>query len=148
MENKKIKQNYEKIRSFTPEKQHGVTKSCIDILEIMNIQQQLHDYQGCNDLNQSDLDELAAADKHIEKIFRSPTLETVKMVERIIKDNSGEFKKTQIWEKLPRKIMWPTYLTILDYLKDLNKIIIGEDGIITYIWNPILLKKVLHRKHY
>ena len=87
-------------------------------------------------------------DKYAKKIFRSPTLETVKMVERTIKDNSGEFKKTQIWERLPRKIMWPTYLTILDYLEDINKIIIRDDGIITYIWNTMLLKKVLHRKHY
>ncbi len=47
-------------------------------------------------------------DKQGVRIFRSPTLETVKMVESMIKDNSGEFKKTQIWEKLPRKIMWPT----------------------------------------
>lgn len=86
--------------------------------------------------------------KKIETLFRSPTLETVKMVEKTIKDNSGEFKKTQIWEKLPRKIMWPTYLTILNYLEEINKIIIGEDGIITYIWNPDLLKKVLNRKYY
>jgi len=86
--------------------------------------------------------------RRIENLFRSPTLETVKMVEKTIKDNSGEFKKTQIWEKLPRKIMWPTYLTILNYLEEINKIIIGEDGIITYIWNPDLLKKVLNRKYY
>ena len=58
---------------------------------------------------------------NMEKIFRSPTLETVKMVEVTIKDNSGEFKKTQIWERLPRKIMWPTYLIILDYLEGENK---------------------------
>ena len=83
-----------------------------------------------------------------ERIFRSPTLETIKMVEEAIKENSGEFKKTQIWEKLPRKIMWPTYQVILNYLEEINKIIIGDEGIITYIWNPALLKKVLHRKRY
>jgi len=86
--------------------------------------------------------------KTMEKIFRSPTLETVNMVERTIKENSGEFKKTQIWEKLPKKIMWPTYLTILNYLEEINKIIINKDGTITYIWNPLLLKKILHRKRY
>jgi len=87
-------------------------------------------------------------DKHVGKIFRSPTLETVRMVERTIKDNSAEFKKTQIWEELPRKIMWSTYLTILDYLEEINKIIINDEGVIIYIWNPVLLKKVLHRKRY
>ncbi len=86
--------------------------------------------------------------KNVERIFRSPTLETVKMVEMTIKKNSGEFKKTQIWEKLPRKIMWPTYLIVLDYLENINKIITDNEGIITYIWNPTLLKKLLHRKRY
>lgn len=87
-------------------------------------------------------------EKRVVKLFRSPTLETVYMVEQTIKSNSGEFKKTQIWEKLPRKIMWPTYLVILQYLEDINKIITGEDGVITYIWNPVLLKRVLSRKRY
>jgi hypothetical protein len=92
--------------------------------------------------------QLIEGNKKIVRMFRSPTLETVNIVEKTIKENSGEFKKTQIWEKLPKKIMWPTYSTILDYLEEINKIIINEDGIITYIWNPELLKKVLHRKRY
>jgi len=84
----------------------------------------------------------------IVKLFRSPTLETVRMVELTIKKCSGEFKKTQIWEKLPRKIMWPTYFIILNYLEEINKIITSEDGTITYIWNPQLAKKVKSRKSY
>ena len=86
--------------------------------------------------------------KKVLKLFRSPTLETVKMVEMTIKKYSGEFKKTQIWEKLPRKVMWPTYLVILDYLEETNKIIIGDKGVITYIWNPELIKRYLTRKSY
>jgi len=82
------------------------------------------------------------------KLFRSPTLETVKMVEATIKEFSGTYKKTQLWEKLPKKIMWPTYLTILNYLEDINKIITADNGIITYIWNPKLIKKYLTRKTY
>ena len=92
--------------------------------------------------------QLSKRENQVTRMFRSPTLETVEMVEKTIKENSGEFKKTQIWEKLPRKIMWPTYLTILNYLEENNKIITGEEGTITYIWNPELLKKVLNRKHY
>lgn len=87
-------------------------------------------------------------EKHITKMFRSPTLETVKMVERIIDKNSGEYNKTQLWEKLPRKVMWSTYVTILDYLEEINKIIISNKGIITYIWNPALAKKIRDRKSY
>lgn len=78
--------------------------------------------------------------------LRSPTLETIKMVEEIIDENSGEFNKTQLWSKLPRKIMWPTYLTILNYLEEINKIIISNNGIITYIWNPELAKRYLKKE--
>lgn len=86
--------------------------------------------------------------QQLQLLFRSPTLETIKMVERTIKKYSGEFRKTQIWEKLPKKVMWPTYLTILDYLGEINKIIISDDGIINYIWNPKLAKKLFLRKSY
>ena len=86
--------------------------------------------------------------KRIERLFRSPTLETVRMVEKTIEKYSGEFKKTQIWEKLPRKVMWSTYLVILDYLEEKNHIIISDDGVITYIWNPNLASKIRSRKSY
>ena len=84
------------------------------------------------------------------RLFRSPTLETVKMVERTIKEFNSEFKKTAIWEKLPRKVQWQTYLTILDYLQETNKIIIADNGIIVYIWDPEGAKKYLENKslHY
>src|SRR3989344_9133723 len=47
---------------------------------------------------------------------RWQTLETVLMVEKTINDHSGEFNRTQLWKKLPKKVMWQTYLIILDYL--------------------------------
>lgn len=82
------------------------------------------------------------------RLPRSPTLETVKMVEKTVDEYSGEFKKTQLWEKLPRKIMWSTYLAILNYLEEINKIIISDNGIISYIWNPELAKKIRFSKSY
>ena len=86
--------------------------------------------------------------KKTARLFRSPTLETVNMVENTIKEFSGEFKKTQLWEKLPKKVMWPTYLLILNYLEEINKIITSDNGIITYIWNPELAKIARLRKSY
>ena len=80
--------------------------------------------------------------------LRSPTLETVKMVELTIDEHSGEFNKTQIWEKLPKKIMWPTYTTIVNYLEEINKIIISDNGVITWIWDPEFAEKMRHRKSY
>ena len=87
------------------------------------------------------------SEDHEVRMFRSPTLETVKMVEKTIDKYSGEFKKTQLWQKLPRKVMWPTYLVILDYLEEINRIVISANGIITYIWNPELAKQYLAKKH-
>ena len=86
--------------------------------------------------------------RKVIKFFRSPTLDTVNMVEKTIAMYSGEFKKTQIWEKLTRKVMWSTFLIILNYLKEINKIAISDEGIITYIWNPGLANKVKYRKSY
>ena len=78
---------------------------------------------------------------------RSPTLETVLMVEKFIEENSGEFNRTGIWKKLPKKVMWQTYLVVLDYLEDINKIGIARNGIIIYLWNPKLAKKYMSMKN-
>lgn len=77
---------------------------------------------------------------------RSPTLETVLMVEKIIEKYSGEFNKTELWKKLPRKVMWQTYIIILDYLQSINKIAIDSEGKIGYIWSPKVAKRFLKRK--
>jgi len=77
------------------------------------------------------------------KLMYNPTLETVLMVEETIKKFSGEFTLTQIWKKLPRKVMYQTYKIVIEYLVESNKIIIEKDGKITWIWNPNLIKRVL-----
>lgn len=77
---------------------------------------------------------------------RSPTLETVLMIERFIEANSGEFNRTEIWKKLPKKVMWQTYLIVLDYLQSINKIGIDRNGVIGYIWSPDVAKRFAKRK--
>ena len=74
---------------------------------------------------------------NIEKIItRSPRLETVIMVEKFIKKYSGEFKKTELFNKLPKKMMWGTFNVVLSYLWDNNKIGIDKEGFVVYIWSP------------
>jgi hypothetical protein len=86
---------------------------------------------------------------NIDKIItRSPRLETVIMVEKFIKEHSGEFKKTELFNKLPKKVMWGTFNVILQYLWDSNKIGIDRKGIVVYIWNPELVKKFINKKSY
>ena len=77
---------------------------------------------------------------------RSPTLDTVLMIERTIDQYSGEYNRTQVWKKLPKKVMWQTFIVVLGYLQSINKIAIDREGKIAYIWNPILAKKLQSRK--
>ena len=77
---------------------------------------------------------------------RSPTLDTVMMVETTIEENSGEYNRTQLWKSLPKKVMWQTFLVILDYLESINKIALDKEGKIAYIWNPTLTAKLRNRK--
>ena len=76
-------------------------------------------------------------------ILHSPTLESVLMVEKTIKKYSQECGKYQLWKKLPRKMMYQTFLVILDYLEESNKIIIDKDGCIIWIWNPERIRKLI-----
>ena len=80
------------------------------------------------------------------KNARSPTLETVFMVEKAIEKNSGELNRTELWKKLPKKVMWQTYVAILDYLEGINKIASDKEGKIGYIWNPSLAKRLRARR--
>ncbi len=85
--------------------------------------------------------------KHSENPFvRSPTLDTVLMVENFIENNSGEYNRTEIWKNIPKKVMWQTFLVILEYLESINKIAIDREGKIAYIWNPVLAEKLRNRK--
>lgn len=81
-------------------------------------------------------------------ISRSPRLETVVMVEQFIKEHSGEYKKTELLQNLPKKMMWGTFNVILSYLWENNKIAVDKHGFIIYIWNPELAKRFINRKRY
>jgi len=86
---------------------------------------------------------------NIEKIItRSPTLESVIMVEKFVKQHSGEYQKTALFNGLPKKMMWGTFNVVLKYLWDNNKIGIDRKGYIVYIWNPELAKRFINRKGY
>ena len=81
-----------------------------------------------------------------KKYERSPTLQTVIMVERFIDENSGEFRKTELFNNLPKKVMWQTFQVIIDYLESTLKIAYDKEGYIVYIWNPEFAKKFENRE--
>jgi len=68
------------------------------------------------------------------------------MVEEFISKYSGQYTQREIWKKLNKKVMWQTYKLIIEYLQDINKIIIDRDDKVVYIWNPNLSRKYKGRK--
>ena len=81
----------------------------------------------------------------INEIARSPTLQTVLMVEKFIKDNSGEYKKTDLFKNLPKKVMWQTFQVIMEYLENMLRIAYDNEGYVVYIWNPKFAAKYKNR---
>jgi len=75
--------------------------------------------------------------------LHSPTLDSVIMVEKTIQKYSQECGKYQLWKKLPKKMMYQTFTTILDYLEQSGKIIIDKDGCVIWIYNPSRIRKLL-----
>lgn len=67
--------------------------------------------------------------KEKEKLVHSPTLNTILMVEDVLK--SGELMTlAELKKRLPKKVMHQTLLQILDYLQFSGKIMIGTKGIL------------------
>ena len=71
----------------------------------------------------------------------------VQLVEETISDLSGEFTEAQLWKKLPIRLPWKTYSIIVDYLEELDHIVISDNGVISYIWNPPLVQHHLDNPH-
>ena len=69
-------------------------------------------------------------------ILRYPRLDTVMMVEKTIQKHDGEYSRKQLWQALPKKMMYQTFQVILAYLYQSNKISIDSEGKIGWIYYP------------
>ena len=78
---------------------------------------------------------------------RYPRLDTVLMVEETIQKYDGEFRKKQLWETLPRKIIYQTFSLIIDYLILSRKISVDSEGKIGWIFYPEDVEKRLKKTH-
>jgi hypothetical protein len=76
-------------------------------------------------------------------VLHSPTLDSVRMVEKTIQKHSQEFGKYQLWKRLPKKMMYQTFLIIINYLEESGKIMIDSDGIVIWTYNPKSIQKIL-----
>lgn len=81
-------------------------------------------------------------EQQILKSARYPNLQTVIMVENFIRDNSMFYTRREIFNGLPKKMLWGTFRIIIDYLEETLKIMVDDDGVVSYIWNPALLERI------
>jgi len=65
-----------------------------------------------------------------QDFVHSPNLNTVLMVEQVLKDSQEVITLAELKRRLPKKIMHNTLIQILDYLQISGKIIIGTKGIL------------------
>ena len=73
------------------------------------------------------------------------SLDTVLMVEQFIREHSGEYTKTALWQKLPKRTMYQTFSLIIEYLGESAKVSIDREGKVGWIYNPKLAKKFLNK---
>ncbi len=66
----------------------------------------------------------------IQRIEHSPTLNTVLMVEQVLKNTKEIISIAELKRRLPKKVMHNTLMQILDYLQFSGKIIIGTKGVL------------------
>lgn len=75
-----------------------------------------------------------------------PRLDTIRMVEDALKGNRTFTSKNQLWRNLPKQVQYPTFVTILNYLEESNKIVYAKDGSIVWTFmdssNPAARKSL------
>ena len=78
---------------------------------------------------------------------RYPRLDTVLKIEEFIKENDGEYRKKQLWNQLPKKIMYQTFSIVIYYLLISGKISVDAEGKIGWIFYPKEAQKRLKEAH-
>ena len=79
-------------------------------------------------------------------VLRFPRLDTVLMIEDAIMKAKGDQKSRQIWLNLPKKVMWQTYVSTLDYLEYSGKIVVEQDKHVLWIWAPKEIQKLKDKR--
>ena len=80
-----------------------------------------------------------------EKLRHSPTLNTVFMVEEVLKDAKEILTIAELKRRLPKQVMHETLTQILDYLQLSGKIIIGTKGILWVFTERKVLEEMIKR---
>jgi ribosomal protein L24E len=79
-------------------------------------------------------------------LHRYPRLDTMLMIESALFKYKNYKTLNWIWNKLPKKVMWTTFTTIVDYLEYSGKIRVEKDKTIAWLWDPKGVRKILKNK--
>ncbi|MBU2100540.1 hypothetical protein KKG83_04720 [Candidatus Micrarchaeota archaeon] len=79
-------------------------------------------------------------------VLHYPRLDTVLMIEDSIKNSKNYLSRTELWKKLPKKIMYQTFKVVVDYLIDSNKVILTKDDKLVWIFADSSTARKLIRK--
>lgn len=85
------------------------------------------------------------AQKLIQRNNHSPTLNTVLMVEDVLKKSQELIKVAELKRRLPKKVMHSTLMQILDYLQMSGKILISMKGIVWVYMPREQIEKMIER---
>jgi len=84
-------------------------------------------------------------DLYSKSVIHYPTLKTMLMIERVLKEADIAIDREEIKRRLPVKIMHQTLNLILQYLEEKGLIIDGHKGIL-WVYNPSpKLKEAIER---
>lgn len=83
----------------------------------------------------------------MNNIMHYPRLDTVLMVEEMIQKYDGEYTRKQLWLKLPKGVMYQTFLLILDYLLYSGKISIDAERKLGWIYYPESVQLRIKHRH-
>ncbi len=78
-----------------------------------------------------------------KNILHYPRLDTVIMVEDVLKDADVAISKSELQRRLPKQVMRQTLILILDYLKEKGVIMIGSKGVLWIHNENPKMKKLL-----
>lgn len=78
-----------------------------------------------------------------KRVLHEPTLRTVMMVEKAIKDSGTYLTRKELWKGLPKQIQYQTLSRILEYLESSNKIMFDGRRIVWIAADNPKLKKLL-----
>ncbi|MFH1256570.1 MAG: hypothetical protein V1494_04730 [Candidatus Diapherotrites archaeon] len=67
-------------------------------------------------------------------VLHYPRLDTVLMIEDAIRNARDYPKRTKLWQKLPKKVMYQTYRIVIDYLIDSRKIMVTKDDKLVWVF--------------